>query len=111
VGKPKEVLSFTERVGEVLRAVLGLVCEPCVGLRICGAASSLGSINLQLLSQPRFNPSDELFVAPEGVLVFVDPTVLPVLRGGTLDGTMTRGGEPRLVLLRQLGNDAVLDGN
>lgn len=93
------MLDFSDRVGAVLRLLLDLVGEPCMGLRIAPSDSSAGELRVE--RQTTLDSADALLLAPEGVLLFIDPILIPFVNGAVLDGTFTSNGKPMLVLHRE----------
>jgi len=98
------LISFSRGASLVFKALFDMFNtspQPCMGLRISQRSSADGVAELQITGQPRLDPVDELFLAPGGILVFIDPSVVSWVSGGIIEGSFTSDGEPSLVLLRQ----------
>jgi Fe-S cluster assembly iron-binding protein IscA len=104
------LLSFTDRAGGALRLVLDLAPRPDASLRIT-TRQGRGGVELQLWSASRLNSDDELVLAPDGIPIFVDTSVVPMLHGALLDGWLTEDGRPRFVLHRSTSSNGANGSN
>lgn len=97
------MLGFTERAGNILRLLLEVVSFPGGGVRITKnrlSSAKRHSPPFEIAITSKFDVSDELVLASGGIPVFIDPEVVPLIRGAFLDGTLNEAGRPHFFLRR-----------
>lgn len=96
------MLSFTDQAAESLRAVMDMAPPPVAGVRIAPAVPldewDATSPVLQLAAVSTVDMEDELVVAGDGVMVFIEPAIAPFLEGTVLDSAPGTWATPTFLL-------------
>ena len=96
------MLSFTDQAAESLQAVMDIAPPPVVGVRIAPAVPldewDASSPVLQLAAVATADMDDELVLAGDGIMVFIEPAIAPFLEGTVLDSAPGQWATPTFLL-------------
>ncbi|MGH9028972.1 MAG: hypothetical protein ACRDV4_05095 [Acidimicrobiales bacterium] len=94
------MLSLTDQAESVISLMVEL--DPkASGVRLSGSLGDrVGPPAVRLVMAYAFTVEDELVMTQRGVPVFIDPEVVPVLKGTTLHGSVDTSGRPRFTAWR-----------